>query len=624
MDRHTVGTEVAKMAIAIITRDGWASAKTLSAAIPCDPRTAGRIIAFLKSERLVVKSGYGVEPIDSAAKIRPHSDTDEHSATGSSMTPEMSTTFGHNIRTSRDSATAFGHIRPSQLLNHSKKVQNEDGLGKEHEPLTEAVRAIAGSTRNQDPEEPVAIAALKAASATDDEEQQPWGPDENEHALLDYQEWLVRKHKTTEITDPGGAAKRSSCDGLIGTDRDMAAYHEDLDKLIAFLSEERDARKLRNRQLGKARGQGKITRSELHNGKMEADRASGELRYYNLQAAGETLDMCWSGWRQKMAMDPDLIKHYEDEYRQHKAKVRAGRREERRLTNLEKREQLQSMPPAPVAAIGMPEFKPTIDPGPAHEHADEENEDPEIAWRELAEDRDPTACGTYRYASISIQKTNKAPTPAPSAASSDPVQEPVEEAVSPVVIAPAAADPAYADAVEDGNIFTQTFEPPVDEDLATMKFRQEQEQQAERDEVHAAVVTRLDREMAQEAWEASVIIPQASVAPTEPTVVVIAKTQEPTAATTVGPFDEELGDEELEEARIASTRGAMPTDCVTVDEQVYWHVSKGLGRPWAIGQAIASTMAEVMWSLERLTHKGKTEEFTKYNATRWRVREART
>ena len=265
--------------------------------------------------------------------------------------------------------------------------------------------------------------AAGAASATDDDRQQPWGPDENEQASLDYQEWLVRKHKTTEITDPGGAAKRSSCDGLIGKDRDMAAYHEDLDKLIAFVSEERDARKLKNRQLGNARRKRKITRSELHNGKkdhsellrvamgLEADRASGELRYYNLQAAGETLDMCWPGWRQKMAMDPDLIKFYEDEHRQHEAKARAVRREESRLANLEKKEQFQAMPRAPVAAIGMPESKPTIDPEPAHEHADEEDEDPEIAWRESSEDQDPSACGTYGWAPISVQKTNKAPLP---------------------------------------------------------------------------------------------------------------------------------------------------------------------------------------------------------------------
>ena len=151
-----------------------------------------------------------------------------------------------------------------------------------------------------------------------------------------------------------------------------------------------------------------------------------------------------------------------------------------------------------------------------------------------------------------------------------------------------------------------------------MKAKHERKLQAERD----AVLARLDREMAKEALEAqqAEILLQASAAPTEPTVVVIEKTSEPAAATTVGPFDEELGDEELEEARIASTRGAMPADCVTVDQQVYWHVSKGLGRPWAIGQAIGSTMAEVMWSLTRLTHKGRTEEFTKHCATRWRVR----
>ena len=519
MDGHTVGTEVAKMAMAIITRDGWASAQTLAAAIPCDRRTAGRIIALFKEEGLVVKSGYGVEPIDSAAKIRTHSDTDEHSATGSSMTPEMSTTFGHNIRTSRDSATTFGHIRPSQLLK-TVTVQSKDGLGMEGEPAAAAERADGLSRMAEDTsggpteiEEPAAPPlALRAA---DDYQQRPWAPDENEQASLDYQESLVRKHKTTEITDPGGAAKRSSCDGLIGKDRDMAAYHEDLDKLIAFLSEERDARKLKNRQLGKARGKGKITRSELRNGKKDhsellrvivgltEDRESGELRYYNLQAAGETLDMCWPGWRQKMAMDPDLIKHYEDMAAQAAREARKAAWEAKRHAAQDLQDEIAATETAAVqehAAVG--EANMLDDDTLTDEELDE------AAWRQSIEEEqagDPAACGTYGWV--------------------------------PMIVATEPDGKQHADAEWDAAL----KEPVVHEDMATMKARHERKLQAERD----AVVARRDREMAQEALEAqqaSVILqasepvapPTTPVAPTDPSVTVhctIAPLQGPTPVT---------------------------------------------------------------------------------------------
>lgn len=48
--------------------------------------------------------------------------------------------------------------------------------------------------------------------------------------------------------------------------------------------------------------------------------------------------------------------------------------------------------------------------------------------------------------------------------------------------------PAYTHAVDDDDIFSQPYEPFVHEDMASMKSRHEQKQQAERDEVHAAAV----------------------------------------------------------------------------------------------------------------------------------------
>jgi hypothetical protein len=199
--------------------------------------------------------------------------------------------------------------------------------GMEEKPETAADRSgglsrmgasTSGSQKEIEEPAPFPLALSGAA----DEEQQPWGPDENEQASLEYQEDLARKHKTKEITGLGGAgaSHRSVCDGGI----DMAAYQQDLDKLIGVLSIERDAWKLGNRQLGKARGEGKISRLELCRGKrnhnellrvihdLTKDRESGELRYANLQAAGETLDITWTGWRQKMATDPELIQHYRD------------------------------------------------------------------------------------------------------------------------------------------------------------------------------------------------------------------------------------------------------------------------------------------------------------------------
>jgi hypothetical protein len=59
--------------VAHVTLKGWASEKSLSEVIPCSDRTAARVIAYLKSEGWVVKSGYGVIPAakDSATNIPP-------------------------------------------------------------------------------------------------------------------------------------------------------------------------------------------------------------------------------------------------------------------------------------------------------------------------------------------------------------------------------------------------------------------------------------------------------------------------------------------------------------------------------------------------------------------------
>lgn len=64
-------------------------------------------------------------------------------------------------------------------------------------------------------------------------------------------------------------------------------------------------------------------------------------------------------------------------------------------------------------------------------------------------------------------------------------------------------------------------EPVVHEDMATMRARNEQKLQAERDEAHAAVMARLDREMAQELAapvEVTATPAPAPEAPTEPAV----------------------------------------------------------------------------------------------------------
>jgi hypothetical protein len=524
MDRHKVSTEPLVKATQILARNGYATARSLSLDIPCHLRTADRLVAYLKDTGDYVKQGYGIAPKDSATKIPPHSPTFRHK---DSATPKESTTYKDSA-TSEHSATKIPphsatNIPPSQLLSNTEAVQNgprsggaiSNGAAADQVGFLLGMKASKASTSGSQKEIEEPAAPPLALRAADDYQQRPWAPDENEQASLDYQESLVRKHKTTEITDPGGAAKRSSCDGLIGKDRDMAAYHEDLDKLIAFLSEERDARKLKNRQLGKARGKGKITRSELRNGKKDhsellrvivgltEDRESGELRYYNLQAAGETLDMCWPGWRQKMAMDPDLIKHYEDMAAQAAREARKAAWEAKRHAAQDLQDEIAATETAAVqehAAVG--EANMLDDDTLTDEELDE------AAWRQSIEEEqagDPAACGTYGWV--------------------------------PMIVATEPDGKQHADAEWDAAL----KEPVVHEDMATMKARHERKLQAERD----AVVARRDREMAQEALEAqqaSVILqasepvapPTTPVAPTDPSVTVhctIAPLQGPTPVT---------------------------------------------------------------------------------------------
>jgi hypothetical protein len=368
-------------------------------------------VAYLKSTGDYVKQGYGIAPKDSATSRHKDSATkippqaDQHSATSKDSATEIpphSATFRHKdsatpkeSMTYKDSATfphiptsehspTFPHIPPSQTLTNTKAVQNgprsggvvsngadagrvDFGQGMKDEPKTAADRSgglsrmgasTSGSQKEIDEPAPFPLALSGAA----DEEQQPWGPDENEQAHLEYLEDLALKHKTKEITGLGGAgaSHRSVCDGGI----DMSAYQQDLDKLLGVLSIERDAWKLGNRQLGKARGEGKISRLELCRGKrnhnellrvivdLTADRESGELRYSNLQAAGVTLDIAWTGWRQKMATDPDLIQHYRDTAAQLVREARKEAQEAKRYAAQDRQEEIAAtklQAPAPEA-----------------------------------------------------------------------------------------------------------------------------------------------------------------------------------------------------------------------------------------------------------------------------------
>ena len=398
MDRHKVGTEVAHKAVQIIARDGYACAKSLYLDIPCELRTAGRIIAMLKDTGNYVKHGYGIRHKDSATFGHKDSATPKESTTcKDSATSEDSATkirphaalggrMLEDSATSKDSATSCFHqdspkgvnfvdstvhdIRPSQHLSSVLTVpQNEDGpsMGMEeeaplldadlasmdHEPDPAADRAIAGPARHRQSDDTAPL-SLSLRGAEDDE-QQPWDPDEFEQAHLDYQDWLSLQHKTKEITGvcEAGAQHRRGC----ADDPNLAAYHADLDKLIAVLKTEREDWKLHNRQLGKARGESKITRSELHTRKkghsellrvmvgLIEDRESGELRYYNLQAAGETLDIAWYGWRQKMAMDPEEVQHYRDLMAQGSREARKAAWEAKRLAALDLQDELQDTKP---------------------------------------------------------------------------------------------------------------------------------------------------------------------------------------------------------------------------------------------------------------------------------------
>lgn len=108
----------------------------------------------------------------------------------------------------------------------------------------------------------------------------------------------------------------------------------------------------------------------------------------------------------------------------------------------------------------------------------------------------------------------------------DAVEEPAE-APTPVdpdawLKEPRIPYPAYTHAVDDDDIFSQPYEPFVHEDLATMKARHEQKQQAERDAEHAAAMARLDRDVAQDLADAVEVPATPAPAPEAPTEPVAA------------------------------------------------------------------------------------------------------
>lgn len=326
MKGHKVGIQIAMRAMAHVTLRGWASEKSLSEVIPCSDRTAARIIAYLKSEGWVVKSGYGVIP---AAK---------HSAANTS-----------NGGSGKDSATNIPPPQIPVLLNKKEcpeiaiaNRQPADSLlvvKSEHQG-TES-RAVAGSFSEEDPDAAPTLSLgppNEVATHQDADDEQPSGivmDKEQAEAVEDYEAWRDNRKPLSEIT--GARATRA-----YSQDENVAAYQEDLDKLVGVISREVDARKLANRKLGEQRKNRKITAGALHSGKKEwrqlrdiaveltGDRASGELRYANLAAAGQRLDLCMAGWREKMAMDPGLIRHYQELIDRQMEEARAERREERR------------------------------------------------------------------------------------------------------------------------------------------------------------------------------------------------------------------------------------------------------------------------------------------------------
>jgi ribosomal protein S25 len=68
MDRHTVGTDLAKMAIRHIDKAGKTTQESLAVALNCGVRQAGRVLRALREQGLVVKCGKGV-------RIRPSGHT---------------------------------------------------------------------------------------------------------------------------------------------------------------------------------------------------------------------------------------------------------------------------------------------------------------------------------------------------------------------------------------------------------------------------------------------------------------------------------------------------------------------------------------------------------------------
>src|ERR1039457_1204930 len=140
MDRHKVGTEVAHKAVQIIARDGYACAKSLYLDIPCELRTAGRIIAMLKDTGNYVKHGYGIRHKDSATFGHKDSATPKESTT---CKDSATSCFQQDSPKGVNFVDSTVHdIRPSQHLSSVLTVpQNEDGpsMGMEEEaPLLDA------------------------------------------------------------------------------------------------------------------------------------------------------------------------------------------------------------------------------------------------------------------------------------------------------------------------------------------------------------------------------------------------------------------------------------------------------------------------------------------------------
>ena len=343
---NQVGVRLAVDLAAYLAEQKFVSSGRAGKVFGCSRRTAGRALDFFVDQGIAQKEDHGYRYVSSAQS--------GHNPCSDPVLPKADTAPVENVhivnplvssaQSGQNSSAHFGtpqlqlpiEMKQCSGITTGNQQPDESLPGMEDEHLTGGSQAIAGSFLDEDPE---AAHCVGAAQSEDGR----WNPDEvgdpddkgHDQDFESFNGWSDARRPPSEITGARPARAYSQ-------DENVAAYQEDVDKLVGVISREVEARILFNRRLGEQRKNRKITAGTLHSGKKEwrqlrdiavglaADRADGELRYAAMQNFGYRLDGLMAGWREKMAIDPAILRGYEEQYDQWVAEQRARRKEEER------------------------------------------------------------------------------------------------------------------------------------------------------------------------------------------------------------------------------------------------------------------------------------------------------